>query len=56
MSVIQSQRHRFSIPPEVHYLNNADMAPLSHEVVAAMEQAARRLSSRLDFPMAFLTA
>ena len=39
--VIASQRHRFSIPEEVHYLNCAYMAPLSHEVSEAMVAAAR---------------
>ena len=39
--VIASQRHRFSIPDEVHYLNCAYMAPLSHEVSEAMVAATR---------------
>lgn len=39
--MIACQRDRFSIPDAVHYLNCAYMAPLSHEVVAAMEQAAQ---------------
>ena len=39
--VIASQRHRFGIPDEVHYLNCAYMAPLSHEVSEAMVAAAR---------------
>lgn len=39
--MIARQRDRFSIPDAVHYLNCAYMAPLSHEVVAAMEKAAR---------------
>ncbi|MDP4573575.1 aminotransferase class V-fold PLP-dependent enzyme [Qipengyuania sp. G39] len=39
--MIASQRHRFSIPDEVHYLNCAYMAPLSHEVSEAMVAAAR---------------
>ena len=47
--MIACQRHRFAIPPEVHYLNNAYMAPLSHEVVAAMEQAARLKATPWNF-------
>jgi selenocysteine lyase/cysteine desulfurase len=39
--VIASQRHRFSIPDAVHYLNCAYMAPLSHEMSEAMVAAAR---------------
>ena len=41
MAQIESQRHRFAIPDDVHYLNNAYMAPLSHEVAGAMVDAAR---------------
>lgn len=41
MDAIACQRERFAIPREVHYLNCAYMAPLSHGVVAAMEEAAR---------------
>lgn len=39
--MIASQRHLFSIPDEVHYLNCAYMAPLSHAVSAAMVEGAR---------------
>lgn len=39
--MIACQRERFAIPREVHYLNCAYMAPLAHDVVAAMEQAVR---------------
>ena len=38
---LASQRHRFAIPDEVHYLNCAYIAPLSHEVSAAMVEGAR---------------
>ena len=37
----EPQRHRFAIPEEVHYLNCAYMAPLSHDVSAAMVEGAR---------------
>ena len=40
--MIPSQRHRFAIPDEVHYLNCAYMAPLAHEVSEAMVAGARR--------------
>nr|WP_247717886.1 aminotransferase class V-fold PLP-dependent enzyme [Qipengyuania proteolytica] len=36
-----SQRHRFTIPEEVHYLNCAYMAPLADSVSAAMVGGAR---------------
>ncbi|WP_325065218.1 aminotransferase class V-fold PLP-dependent enzyme [Qipengyuania aquimaris] len=39
--MIASQRHLFSIPEDVHYLNCAYMAPLSHAVSAAMVEGAR---------------
>ncbi len=42
MSSIACQRDRFSIPSDVHYLNCAYMAPLSHEVVRAMEDASHQ--------------
>ncbi|MFK4004892.1 hypothetical protein [Qipengyuania sp. NPDC077563] len=38
---IADQRHRFSIPDDVHYLNCAYMAPLSREVSGAMVEGAR---------------
>lgn len=43
--MIPCQRDRFAIPPEVHYLNCAYMAPLSHAVIAAMEEGARAKAS-----------
>ncbi|MEM8827123.1 MAG: aminotransferase class V-fold PLP-dependent enzyme, partial [Pseudomonadota bacterium] len=36
MTIIPSARDRFAIPDDVHYLNCAYMAPLAHEVQAAM--------------------
>ena len=39
--MISDQRHRFSIPEGVHYLNCAYMAPLSKGVSAAMVEGAR---------------
>ena len=41
MEPIACQRHRFAIPGDVHYLNCAYMAPLSHAVADAMEEGAR---------------
>ncbi|NQX94153.1 MAG: aminotransferase class V-fold PLP-dependent enzyme [Erythrobacter sp.] len=41
MSAIGCQRDRFTIPRDVHYLNCAYMAPLTRDVVTAMEQAVR---------------
>ena len=41
MTGIASQRHRFAIPEQVHYLNCAYMAPLSHAVSDAMVDGAR---------------
>ena len=38
---IADQRHRFTIPDDVHYLNCAYMAPLSREVSGAMVEGAR---------------
>ncbi len=38
---IADQRHRFAIPDDVHYLNCAYMAPLSHEVSGAVVAGAR---------------
>jgi selenocysteine lyase/cysteine desulfurase len=43
--MIASQRDRFAIPAEVHYLNCAYMAPLSHDVIAAMDEGARAKAS-----------
>lgn len=43
--MIACQRDRFAIPAEVHYLNCAYMAPLSHEVIAAMDAGARAKAS-----------
>lgn len=41
MPGIASQRHRFAIPEDLHYLNCAYMAPLSHGVSGAMVEGAR---------------
>lgn len=43
--MIACQRDRFAIPAEVHYLNCAYMAPLSHDVIAAMDAGARAKAS-----------
>jgi selenocysteine lyase/cysteine desulfurase len=43
--MIACQRDRFAIPAEVHYLNCAYMAPLSHAVIAAMDKGARAKAS-----------
>lgn len=43
--MIACQRARFAIPEEVHYLNCAYMAPLSHDVIAAMDEGARAKAS-----------
>lgn len=43
--MIPCQRDRFAIPAEVHYLNCAYMAPLSHAVIAAMDEGARAKAS-----------
>ncbi|MBX7533767.1 aminotransferase class V-fold PLP-dependent enzyme [Qipengyuania sp. 1XM1-15A] len=40
MKSIESQRHRFAIPDDVHYLNCAYMAPLSDGVSKAMVEGA----------------
>lgn len=47
--MIPSQRERFAIPREVHYLNCAYMAPSSHEVVRAMEGAVRLKAQPWEF-------
>lgn len=44
-AMIACQRDRFAIPQEVHYLNCAYMAPLSHDVIAAMDEGARAKAS-----------
>ncbi|TRD11539.1 aminotransferase class V-fold PLP-dependent enzyme [Erythrobacter insulae] len=49
MGGIASQRDRFSIPADVHYLNCAYMAPLSHGVLSAMEDAARLKAEPWNF-------
>lgn len=41
MTIIPCQRDRFDIPRDIAYLNTAYMSPLSHEVVAAIDQGAR---------------
>ncbi|MCX9145819.1 aminotransferase class V-fold PLP-dependent enzyme [Erythrobacter sp. WG] len=43
--MIPCQRDRFAIPEGVHYLNCAYMAPLSHDVIAAMDAGARAKAS-----------
>lgn len=43
--MIACQRARFAIPADVHYLNCAYMAPLSHAVIAAMDEGARAKAS-----------
>lgn len=43
--MIACQRDRFAIPAGVHYLNCAYMAPLSHDVIAAMDEGARAKAS-----------
>ena len=54
--MIPGQRDRFAIPRDVHYLNCAYMAPLSHDVVAAMEDAARLKATPWEFkPADFFT-
>lgn len=49
MAAIPSQRARFAIPEDVHYLNCAYMAPLSHAVVEAMEFGARLKQSPWNY-------
>lgn len=43
--MIACQRDGFAIPANVHYLNCAYMAPLSHAVIAAMDEGARAKAS-----------
>ncbi len=38
--MIPSQRHRFTMPEDIHYLNCAYMSPLSNDVVAAVAKGA----------------
>jgi len=45
MTVIESQRHRFDIPREIHYLNCGYMSPLARQVLVAMHDGAK-LKSR----------
>jgi selenocysteine lyase/cysteine desulfurase len=40
MTIIPNQRHRFTMPADIHYLNCAYMSPLSHEVIAAISKGA----------------
>jgi selenocysteine lyase/cysteine desulfurase len=40
MTIIPSQRHRFTMPEGIHYLNCAYMSPLSNDVVAAVAKGA----------------
>ncbi len=47
--VISCQRDRFSIPPDIHYLNCAYMAPLSHDVLGAMERAVQHKAQPWNF-------
>lgn len=49
MTPIPSQRHRFAIPDEVHYINCAYMAPLSHEVSEAVARGARLKQQPWDY-------
>ncbi|EDL49097.1 aminotransferase class V-fold PLP-dependent enzyme [Erythrobacter sp. SD-21] len=49
MARIASQRHRFAIPQDVHYLNCAYMGPLSHEVSEAMVAGARAKEQPWNF-------
>lgn len=54
--MIACQRDRFAIPPEVHYLNCAYMAPLSHAVIAAMDEGTRAKASPWRYrPAEFFT-
>lgn len=56
MPDIGSQRHRFEIPEDVHYLNCAYMAPLSRGVSAAMVEGARLKERPWNFrPADFFT-
>ncbi len=49
MATVPSQRHRFTMPTDIHYLNCAYMSPLSIDVVAAMEDGARRKASPWNY-------
>lgn len=41
MTLIPSQRHRFAMPADIHYLNCAYMSPLAHSVAEAIAAGAR---------------
>ncbi|QPC98519.1 aminotransferase class V-fold PLP-dependent enzyme [Qipengyuania soli] len=49
MGAIRSQRHRFAIPDDVHYINCAYMAPLSHDVSEAVARGARLKQQPWDY-------
>lgn len=49
MGAIPSQRHRFAIPDDVHYINCAYMAPLSHDVSEAVARGARLKQQPWDY-------
>jgi selenocysteine lyase/cysteine desulfurase len=56
MPIIPCQRDRFSIPTDIHYLNCAYMSPLSHAVLAAMEEGGRRKAAPWTYrPQDFFT-
>jgi selenocysteine lyase/cysteine desulfurase len=56
MSLIPSQRHRFAMPADIHYLNCAYMSPLSNDLLAAMEAGARRKAAPWTYkPQDFFT-
>ena len=57
MDAIPNQRHRFAIPPDIHYLNCAYMAPLSDSVSKAMVDGAMLKRSPWAYrPQDFFTA
>ncbi|QZD91778.1 aminotransferase class V-fold PLP-dependent enzyme [Qipengyuania xiapuensis] len=57
MDAIPNQRHRFAIPPDIHYLNCAYMAPLSDGVSKAMVDGAMLKRSPWAYrPQDFFTA
>ena len=57
MAAIPCQRHRFAIPEDVHYLNCAYMAPLSHEVCEAMTKGAAAKAQPWNYrPQDFFTS
>ncbi len=49
MDIIECQRDRFAVPANVHYLNCAYMAPLSHDVTRAMQDAAQLKETPWNF-------